>query len=252
MGARAYFGMPAYRGARIRRVLVVSFGAALVSGLSALPAGAVSQGSSGLWSGLVSNGGGYTRVTADVTVPRVSTYCGTSSNVVAYVGLGGWSGVPFAQNGFTVTPKGLGLWWEVFDRTGAGPTAAVSLPIRPGDTIRLGLWFSADKSVLTFRWENLTVRKAVSRTVTNARRYYNGSTADYVVERSWYPYRGSPLARFSGITFRNAKAVRSGTWLAAYNSGSTRVTLVGDRGNQLARVTYATGTTFTTSWLGCR
>jgi hypothetical protein len=231
---------------------VITVGAGLLVGLGTGPAGAITYSYSGQWAGVLSRGAGYTAVTADVTVPRVTALCGKDSNVVAYIGLGGWTGLPFAQNGFTVTPRGLSAWSEVFDRSGRGPTAAVPLAIRPGDRMRLGLSFSANRSVLTFRWENLTLHRVVTRQVANAGRYYNGSTADYVVERSWYPYRGSPLARFTPITFSNAKAARSGRWVPAYNSGSTRVTMLGGRANTVARVSAASGTSFTTSWAGCR
>jgi hypothetical protein len=232
--------------------VVITLGVGLLGAVGTGPAKAVTYGYSGQWAGVLSRGGGYTAVTADVTVPRVSTYCGSDSNVVAYVGQGGWTGLPFVQNGFTVTPKGRSAWYEVFDAAGRGSVAGVPLPIRPGDRVRLGLSFSANRSVLTFRWENLTLHQVVSRKMSNAGRYYNGSTADYIVERSWYPYRGAPLARFSPITFSNAKAVRYGHWVAAYNSGSTRVTMLGARANTVARVTAASGTTFTTSWAGCK
>jgi hypothetical protein len=224
----------------------------MLAGVGAESADAVTYGYSGQWSGLVSGGGGYTAVTADVTVPRVTALCGKDSNVVAFIGLGGWTGLPFVQHGFTVTPRGLSAWYEVFDRAGRGPTVGVPLAMRPGDRVRLGLGFSANRSVLTFRWENLTLHRVVSRQVGNAARYYNGSTADYVVERSWYPYRGSPLARFGTIAFSNAKAARAGRWVPAYNAGSTRVTMLGGRANAVSRVTAASGTSFTTTWAGCR
>ncbi len=238
--------------ARIRSAVFVASGVVLLAGLTVPPAQAVSYGYSGQWSGLVSTGGGYTAVTADVTVPRVSTLCGRDSNVVAFVGLGGWNRLPFVQNGFTVTPKGVGVWWEVFDKAGHGPVAGVALPARPGDRMRLRLEFSANRSVLTFRWDNLTLHRSRSQVVTNAARYYTGATADYVVERSWYPYRGAPLARFTPITFSNAKAVRAGRWVPAYNANSIRVTMLGARSNTVARVTAASGTTFRTDWSGCK
>jgi hypothetical protein len=191
-------------------------------------------------------------VTADVTVPRVSAYCGKDSNVVAFIGLGGWTSLPFTQIGFTVTPKGFGVWSEVFDRSGRGPTTSVKMPIRSGDRMRLSLTFSANRSVLTFRWENRTLHQVRSQRLTNAARYYNGSTADYVVERSWYPYRGSPLARYTPVTFYYAKAWRGGRWVPAYNAASTKVTMLGARANTVSRVTSAAGTTVNTGWASCR
>jgi hypothetical protein len=236
----------------LRRAVIVLLGAGLVVSVGGGPAQGVTRAYSGLWSGVLSTGGGYTSVTADVNVPRVSAYCGQDSNVAVFIGLGAWTRLPFVQSGFVVTPKGVGVWSEVFDKNGRGPITTIALPIRPGDRIRLSLGFSANKSVLTFRWENLTLHKVRTQRVTNAARYYNGSNADYIVERSWHPYRGSPLARYSPIMFSNAKAVRSGRWVPAYTSNSTTITLLGARSRQLSRVTWASGTAFRTGWLGCR
>jgi hypothetical protein len=232
--------------------VIVLLSGVLLMALWTAPAQAVSYGYSGLWSGVLSTGGSYRGVTAEVTVPRVTSYCGSDSNVAVFIGLGGSTGLPFVQNGFTVTPKGFGVWSEVFDKYGQGPTTAVSLPIRSGDRIRLSVSFSSDKTVLYFRWENLTLQRVMLQRVGNAARYYNGSTADYIVERSYYPYRGAPLARYSPITFSNAKAARAGAWVPAYNSGSTRITMLGGTGNTLSRVTSASGTTLTTGWSGCK
>jgi hypothetical protein len=231
-------------------LVLVSVGALMAAGSS--PADAATESYSGAWSGLVSAGGGYVAVSAEVTVPKVTAYCGKDSNVVGYVGLGGWGSLPFAQNGFTVTPSGLGAWYEVFDRAGRGTTVGVPLPIRPGDRVRLSLAFSTDRSVLRFHWENLTQHRVVARQIGNAARYYNGATADYVVERAWYPYRGAPLARFTPVAFRNAKAIRGGHWLPAVNPRTIRVTMLGATGRPIARVSTAAGTSFQTSWAGCR
>ncbi|HVQ94694.1 MAG TPA: G1 family glutamic endopeptidase [Mycobacteriales bacterium] len=231
-------------------LVLVCVGALLAAGSA--PASAATEGYSGAWSGLVSGGGGYVSVSAEVTVPKVTAYCGKDSNVVAYVGLGGWGSLPFAQNGFTVTPSGLGAWYEVFDRAGRGTTVGVPLPIRPGDRVRLSLAFSTDRTVLRFHWENLTQHRVVARQIGNAARYYNGATADYVVERAWYPYRGAPLARFTPVIFRNAKAIRGGHWLPAVNPRTIRVTMLGATARPIALVSAAAGTSFQTSWAGCR
>jgi Peptidase A4 family len=235
-----------------RAALIPVVAAAAVIVGQATPAGAVTGGYSANWSGLVSTGGGYNDVTADVIVPRVTGLCGYGSHVVAYIGLGGWSGLPFVQNGFTVTPGGASAWSEEFDRAGNGPVTNVVLPVRPGDRIRLRLRFNANRSVLDYTWQNLTLGKSVTRRVTNAARYFNGSTADYVVERSWFPFRGAPLGRYTPVSFTNAKAARGGLWIPAYNSRSIRVSMLGGAGQTISRVTAAKGTSFTTGWSGCR
>ncbi|HVQ44155.1 MAG TPA: G1 family glutamic endopeptidase [Candidatus Saccharimonadia bacterium] len=222
-----------------------------IAGLGAPAADATSQSYSGHWAGLVDGGGGYTKITADVVVPSVTTACGTGSAVAVYVGLGGWGSLPFAQNGFTVTPQGVGVWWEVFDRNGNGPVAGIALATRPGNKLRFGFEFASHGTVLTFYWANLTTGKVVTRRITNAARYYNAKTADYVVERPNYPKAGAPLAQYRPITFTRAQAVRSGRWVPAYNTGSVLVSTLGRAGNVISHVTAARADTFTTAWSGC-
>ncbi len=237
---------------RVARRVVVVLAIMTAVALGAVPAHAVSRGSSRLWSGLVSRGGGYTAVTADVRVPRVTALCGSRSNVVVYVGLGGYGSLPFVQNGITLLPgNGIGVWSEVFDRYGHTRVTSMTLPVRSGDLVRLGARFSSNKRSLLFTWSNLTLHKTVRQSVTNAARYYNGATADYVVERSWYPYRGSPLARYGSVGFSRAYASRYGHSVGAYNGSSRIITLRGTGGRALSSVVYARGTKFTTAWKGC-
>jgi hypothetical protein len=233
-----------------RVVLVLAVMTAAI--LSAVPAGAGSQDSSNLWSGLVSPGGGYGAVTADVRVPKVTANCGSRSNVVIYVGLGGYGSLPFVQNGITLVPgQSIGVWSEVFDRYGNTRITSRALLVRPGDLVRLSIWFSPSRYQLVFSWNNLTLRRSVTQSVTNAARYYNGATADYVVERSWYPYRGSPLTQYGRVSFARAYAVRYGRAVSAYNGSSRVVTLRGIGGRALSAVVSAGGQSFTTAWKGC-
>lgn len=240
--------------ARSVALTVALTAAASATGPAAPASAAPRQGFSGAWSGLVAGapGGGFTQVTADVTVPRVSLRCGAGSNVAVFVGIGGWGSVPFAQAGFTVTPRGgIGVWSEVFDRAGRGPVTSVRLAVRPGDRVRISVAFSPLKYYLWFRWINLTTHRATAQTVTNAFRYYGGGTADFVVERSWYPYRGSPLAGYSPVAFSNARGLARGRWVPAYGPRSTVVTALGARGNTVSRVSAARGTSMTTAWAAC-
>ncbi len=234
---------------RVVLLLAVVTAAVLAAG----PAHAVSRDSSNLWSGLVSPGGGYSAVTADVRVPKVTTGCGSSSNVVIYVGLGGYGSLPFVQNGITLIPgRTIGVWSEVFDRYGHTRVTSKALQVRPGDLLRLSAQFSASRYQLIFTWNNLSLHKSVTQLVTSAAKYYNGATADYVVERSWYPYRGSPLAQYGRVSFGRAYALRYGHVVAAYNGSTRVVTMRGIGGRVLSTVASVGGQSFTTAWKGCR
>lgn len=98
---------------------------------------------------------------------------------------------------------GIGVWYELFDRYGNGPVVSVPLRMKQGDEIRLGLRFSANHSMLSFSWMNLTRHTTATRTVRNAGKYYNGSTAEWIVERPGIDrLTHSPnLAWFSPIVF---------------------------------------------------
>jgi hypothetical protein len=192
---------------RGRRFLVLLLVASLLAVTSAGAADASTQSvTSNAWAGVVDHGLGLTRIGGDFTIPRVSAQCGGSSNVAIWVGLGGYGSLTFAQNGINVTPTGIGVWYELVDGHGNGPVVSVPLRMRQGDVVRLGLRFSANHSVLTFSWMNLTRHTSAARTVRNATRYYNGSSAEWIVERPGIDRLANTanLARFSPIVFSHA------------------------------------------------
>lgn len=216
----------------------------------ASPADATMMATSPAWSGSVTPGGGYTSVTAQFVVPRVTAACGRDSNVAIFVGLGGWGSLPFVQDGVTVTPAGASAWYETFSRGHADPGVGVPLVVRPGDRVRISLSFANHGYYLTFRWENLTTRKTVNKAISNASRYYNGATADYVVERSNYPRVGSPLAAYGSVALQDARAARHGRWVPAADHNATLVTM--RPGARTLATTSAPGGVVTSRWAACR
>jgi hypothetical protein len=234
----------------IRAAVAAVVAAAVTLPALAGPAAAAGTAYSAQWSGLVATAGGYTAVSAEFTVPKVTGRCGLDSAAAVFIGLGGWGRVPFAQNGITLTPGGrVGVWSEVFDARGRGPITSRQLPVKAGDRLRLGLGFSPSHQTLVFTWVNLTSRRQTSQTVHGAAGYFNGATADLVVERPWFPYRGAPLADYGRVSFAGARVLRPGGWRPAAVERSVSVTTLGGRGNAVARTT-AGG--LTAVWAGCR
>jgi hypothetical protein len=209
------------------------------------------------WAGTIDRGTGISRVSGRIVVPKVDATCGTNSNVAVWVGLGGFGTLPFAQNGITVTPSGTSAWFELFDRTGAGPVVGVSLPMKAGDVVALGLGFSPGHTVLTLTWSNLTRNQKVTRTINNAARWYNGSTAEWIVERAALDVlHDSPyLAHFSPITFTYAvygtPTIGRNAFPATYVS-TINSKYVSGKYHPMTRVApSANSQAFTTTWLAC-
>lgn len=247
----------AYAGRMGRRFLVFLLGALSFLAFTSPGAADASTQSvtSSAWTGVVDNGFGLTRVSGDFKIPRVTAQCGASSDVAIWVGLGGYGSLTFAQNGINVTPTGIGVWYELFDRYGNGPVVSVPLRMKQGDEIRLGLRFSANHSMLSFSWMNLTRHTTATRTVRNAGKYYNGSTAEWIVERPNIDrLTHSPnLAWFSPIVFTHAwtGTLRATRWAlpAPYS-----IEMFGrsDRALTSRPVTTRAPSTLTVKWLACR
>jgi hypothetical protein len=239
-------------------VLVLTLAAVLQVTATAPATAAVAVGGN-LWAGIIDRGAaGISHVSGRITIPRVDAACGARSNVAVWVGLGGYGTVPFAQNGITLTPSGSGAWYELFDRAGVGPVVSVPLPMKAGDVVVLGLAFSPDHRVLTFGWSNLTSRQRVARTLTNAARWYNGSTAEWIVERAGFDsVHDSPyLAHFSPITFTNAVSstptVGRNALPNTYTSTMISRYVIGRPFHPMTRVTPSVDPrAFTTTWLAC-
>ena len=247
----------ALTGASARRVgvpMVLLLTGALVSnGATQVRPAAVEVGGS-VWSGIIDRSVGLTEAHTRFTVPRVYSTCGTRSNVAVWTGLGGYGPFPFAQNGVSLTPSGFGAWYELFDKNGLGPIASVPLTIRSGDVIELDLRFTVRHTVLTMTWTNISRHQSVSRTLANATRWYNGTTAEWIVERADYDYRhDSPyFAQFSPITF-TAAWTRTATGAARSAFPNTfRSELLGKGAyHTLTTTTPRSAQSFTTTWRGC-
>jgi len=92
-----------------------------------------------VWSGVVRPGSGITRVSGDVTLPKVDPRCGVTSVASMWVGLGGYGQLPFVQNGVTISGTGAtSAWYELFDRNGGECLASSATQFWSSETSALG------------------------------------------------------------------------------------------------------------------
>lgn len=195
------------------------------------------------WAGITDNTRAAVRVTGEFVVPKVSDHCGASSDVAVWVGIGGW-GVPFAQLGVTLTHGSMGAWYEMFGQDGNGPLVPFDYKLQPGDRIRLRLAFTDDHTQLLLVWNNLTEGNRVEKTLNHAGRWWNGGTAEWIVER-----HRPRLAQFAPITFDRAYYTDStGTHDAI--PADYREQIVNTDGKPLTKTTVSDGEA-TTRWLAC-
>lgn len=166
----------------------------------ALPARAATWAGSGNWAGVVDNAHA-TRVSGEFVVPVVSSACGAGSRAAVWVGLGGYGENTLAQIGFTLTPSGVGAWYEVIDSHGDGYERDINFPVQTGDLVHLGLAFVSGQSVLNLRWSNVSTGKILDLSVQDADAYWSGDTADWVVERQ----AGHQLAHFGSVHWTNGQ-----------------------------------------------
>lgn len=254
---RGTTGRPAGRlrrwGAAAALVATVTAAAGAVA-LPGVPAGAAMFGSNRTWSGVVSNGRGYLAVRGSLTVPTADTRCGDDGVVSSWVGLGGFGRYPFVQNGFTLTAHGIGAWYEVFDRDGATRTVGVRFAARPGDVISPRLSFTPDHTTLRFTWRNLTRHTAVGVVVADARRYYNGGSAEWIDERA--PYEAAtdtPLLRHRPIAWSHAIARTATATVSAVDDNSVVLDLRSQgTARTLERVVPTSARSFASRWIDCR
>lgn len=185
------------------------------------------------WSGYDSNLGSsssnfYTQVQVDYTQPTISAISGSSSsNVIGYwVGLGGHNTQKLVQAGTATT--GLSdhwAWYEYLSASHPNPAIRInSLTISPGDSIHVYIAFEKANDKFNYYIANNTTGKSASGIVNmDADEYFDGTTADWIVERA-----STYLPNYGSITMNTCKTTlnTSNTWLNIGNlTGIYKITL---------------------------
>lgn len=221
------------------------------------------------WSGYLANGGAgsstYIAVSGTFTQPAVGPRCQPASDLLTWVGLGGFNRSAGHQTLIQVGTDadydiaGGVLYWawyqylvtDVYGNQLLG-TEKTSLPVdvRPGDVIALSMSVHNGAGTAAFEVRNATMGARASLVEPVPGEFYDGSTADFVAERT----AGVGLARFGQVRWTQTTVQRAdGTWRdLAGEAGLTEIRMTSGTSTLAAPDPMASPTEFTTRWRACR
>lgn len=161
------------------------------------------------WSGFVAiRHRGYHQVSANTRIPRWGSRCGANVNTStsAWVGLGGAWSRRLIQEGVAAGSSqrrtlGGRMWYELLNRYHANNPVYIGGTRRTGDAIALNMSYHG--GTVVFHWYDRTTHRRWAPVHLHGRRsYYDGKTAEWVVEKS----NGFMLRKFRRINMWNAAA----------------------------------------------
>lgn len=187
------------------------------------------------WAGYVADLGTnssnfYTQVQMDYKHPTIADIGGTS--VTSYwVGLGGSNTHKLVQAGTATHNTAIHYaWYEYLSDTGETVAAQhlESLTINPGDRMHVYISFQRANNKFSYYIANNTTGKSASGIVNlSAATQFDGSTAEWIIERAEIPTTSggtylTSLGNFGEISITNCQATKntSNTW---YNLGQLNV-----------------------------
>jgi hypothetical protein len=201
-----------------------------------------SEASNSHWSGYINDAKSqvFKQAAAWFTEPLNDTTECSKAAAVTWVGLGGWNSQQLAQDGTSVGEDGLGegeFWWEIL------PEYPSVLPMSkyyeegghppPGE---LAYAEVKELSNTEFQFYVETEFKGHGFTTKTKKNGYDGSSADYIVERPEMSGTGSyfALKNFGEVTFEprtNGKAIAT----YGHKSVEMKATGTGETGDLLAQ-----------------
>jgi Peptidase A4 family len=218
----------------------------------------VSTGSTNIWSGYVSKESGstyYNDVFGEWVQPSISATSCSGATHLSWVGLGGYGTAKLIQDG---TNQSNQAWYEYLGAGGTGVSITLlpaSLGIHSGDTIAAWTSYSAGTAYWTV--EDVTNGKASSASLSSASSFYDGSSAEFIDERTTFGTTPSPLADYSATDWTSASAEITSTGYKDALSSLTNVTQLTmvnpGTGHTLATALNegSNGYTFQTAWKNC-
>jgi len=184
------------------------------------------------WAGYAATGGAFTEVSATWSVPQFAPDSPTGADAI-WVGIGGVHGNDLIQAGTQETVSGQGSTsYQAWVETLPQPSRPVPLPINAGDSVRISLQEQSSGNWLVDFVNNTSGRSYQIRIAYASSR----SSAEWVVE--------APTARrgrilrldaFGSVSFAQAGTVRDGQQLTIAQAGGHPITMIGQRGQALAR-----------------
>jgi hypothetical protein len=198
------------------------------------------------WSGYLSNLGSssssyYTQVQMDYTQPTISAIKSGITNLNSYwVGLGGYNTGKLVQAG--TSTKGLSThqaWYEYLSPTGKTVSMQyLSLDVSAGDKIHVYISFQKSNNLFNYYIANNTTGKGISGTITlSSSTQFDGTTAEWVVERCTVNKNYAGLGKYGSITLKNCKATlnTSNSWINLNSmTGLTKLRMINSSGTTLS------------------
>jgi hypothetical protein len=184
------------------------------------------------WAGYAATGGTFTGVSGTWNVPEFAPDSPAGADAI-WVGIGGVRGTDLIQAGTQETVSGRGsTQYQAWVETLPQASRPVPLSISAGDSISVslqeqvgGVWLITFANNTSGKSYQVTIQYASSR-----------SSAEWVVEApSARRGRLLPLDAFGSVSFGQASTVKDGQTLSIRQAGGHPITMIGQRGQTLAR-----------------
>jgi hypothetical protein len=218
----------------------------------------VSTGTTNIWSGYVSKQSSstyYNLAFGEWVQPSISATSCSGATHLTWVGLGGYGSASLIQDG---TDQSNQAWYEYLGPGGTGVSITLlsgSLGITSGDTI--AAWTSYSSGSAYWTVEDVTKGTASSASLSSASSFYDGSSAEFIDERTTFGTTPSPLADYAATHWTSASAEVTSTGYKNALSSLSNVTQLAmvnpGTGHTLANALNegAFGYTFETAWKNC-
>jgi len=213
------------------------------------------------WAGYVAQGvtGSYIGLEADYVQPGYKSTACTGAQMASWIGLGGTqSGTDgLIQMGTVVTSSGIRAWYEYLNTANTNPPVFITgFQVSAKDRLHFYIVRLPSDGYTTFSFLNLssTTNNFLPVHITTATSYYDGSTAEWIIERPTLSQGGfTPLANYGSISWTNMNVqVPAGTYQTLGSQSVKVVDMVSTQGTLLDNaIGLTSATSGGDSWVAC-
>ncbi len=201
----------------------------------------------------------WVAVQGDFSQPSALSDSCSASQVVSWIGLGGYGTASLIQAGTGIDASNhYYAWWEYLGpfKSGINIHRVNSLAVHPGDHLHVYVSYSRANAVANFYLANDTTGKARPIIVRNLpQKYYDGSTTEFIDERPAINEKYSHLKNFGANHWWKAKAQAwGGNWQKLGDVNHIRIHMrFVKNGPQFAAPGFlqAGNTSFQDNWFHC-
>jgi hypothetical protein len=223
--------------------------------------GGVSTGTTSIWAGYVSKESSstyYGNVEGSWIQPSISSTTCSGATHLTWVGIGGYGSQKLLQDG---TDQNNKPWFEYLGNNGTGVNISsfpTNVTIKSGDTVEAVTEYTGGTAY--YLVEDVTTGKSTTVSVSGASPYYDGSSAEFIDERTSFGQARipSPLADFGVTHWTEAQAATSSAFKSPQPLSSltnvTQLSMLNSSNNHTLALPENEGFggyTFETSWKNC-